>query len=141
LVGTILSASVALSPSAKAQGGDADKILKAMFDYVASQKALSITFDSDIEVITPTLQKIQFTSSGQVQLNCPDKVRATRTGGYTDVEVVFDGKTLTMHNKIPTALRRSRLPDRLIKPSRRRAKSMGLRRRAPISSFPTPTTS
>ena len=70
-----------------------------MSNYVASQKTLSITFDSDIEVITNNLQKIQFTSSGQVQLSRPDKLRATRTGGYRDVEIVFDGKTFTMNNK------------------------------------------
>ena len=45
------------------------------------------------------LQKIQFTSSGQVQLSRPDKLRATRTGGYRDIEIVFDGKMLTVNNK------------------------------------------
>jgi hypothetical protein len=85
--------------AAHAQENDAAKILKAMSDYVASQKTLSITFDSDIEVITSTLQKIQFTNSGQVQLSRPDKLRATRTGGYRDVEIVFDGKMLTVNNK------------------------------------------
>jgi hypothetical protein len=29
----------------------------------------------------------------------PDKLRATRTGGYRDVEIVFDGKMLTVSNK------------------------------------------
>ena len=99
LIGMTLIAGVSLVPHARAQGSDADKILKAMSDHVASQKTLSITFDSDIEVITSTLQKIQFTSSGQVQLSRPDKLRATRTGGYRDVEIVFDGKTLTINNK------------------------------------------
>ena len=96
--GTILL-SLGLSGSAQAQSDDAGKILKAMTDYVSAQKSLSITFDSDIEVITPSLQKIQFTTSGQVQLSRPDKLRVTRTGGYTDVEIVFDGKTLTINNK------------------------------------------
>ena len=99
LVGTILIMSFSFMPHAKAQGAEAVRILKAMSDYVTSQKSLSITFDSDIEVITSGLQKIQFTSSGQVQLSRPDKLRASRTGGYTDVEFVFDGKTLTMNNK------------------------------------------
>ena len=99
LVGTILIMGVSLMPEARAQGGNADKILKAMSDYVASQKAVSVTFDSDIEVITSSLQKIQFTSSGQVQLSRPDKLRATRTGGYRDIEIVFDGKMLTVNNK------------------------------------------
>ena len=74
-------------------------ILKSMSDYLAGQKVISLTFDSDIEVITPELQKIQFTSSGQVLLNRPDKLRAARTGGYTDVELVFDGKTLSILGK------------------------------------------
>ena len=99
LLGTILTMGALLVPEARAQGGDADKLLKAMSDYVASQKAVSVTFDSDIEVITTNLQKIQFTSSGQVQLSRPDKLRATRTGGYRDIEIVFDGKMLTVNNK------------------------------------------
>jgi hypothetical protein len=96
----VLVAITAFMPSARAQkDGDAVKTLKAMSDYIANQKTLSVTFDSDVEVITSDLQKFQFTSSGQVQLSRPDKLRATRTGGYTDVEVVFDGKTLTVNGK------------------------------------------
>ena len=99
-IGTILATSVWLISQASAQGGgDAEKLIKGMADYVASQKTLSVTYDSDIEVITTNLQKIQFTSSGQVQLSRPDKLRATRTGGYRDVEIVFDGKMLTVNNK------------------------------------------
>src|SRR5712692_6349346 len=78
LVGMMLAMSVSFMPRASAQGGGADKILKAMSDYVTSQKTLSVTYDSDVEVITPALQKIQFTSSGQVQLSRPDKLRAAR---------------------------------------------------------------
>ena len=99
LAGMVLAMSISFMPHANAQSNDADQILKKMSDYVASQKTLSVTFDSDIEVITPSLQKIQFTSSGEVQLSRPDKLRATRTGGYRDVEIVFDGKTLTMNDK------------------------------------------
>jgi hypothetical protein len=99
LVVAILTMGVSLVSPARAENGDAEKLLKGMADYVASQKTLAVTFDSDIEVITSHLQKIQFTSSGQVQLSRPDKLRATRTGGYRDVEIVFDGKMLTVNNK------------------------------------------
>ena len=99
LVGTLLTMSVSLLSPASAQSGDAEKILKGMADYVASQKALTVTYDSDVEVITSNLQKIQFTSSGQVQLSRPDKLRVRRTGGYRDVEIVFGGKLLTVNNK------------------------------------------
>jgi hypothetical protein len=76
---------------------DAARILKAMTDYTAGQKSISATFDSDIEVITPDLQKLQFTSSGQIRLERPDKLRIKRTGGYTDVDLVFDGKTVSLY--------------------------------------------
>src|SRR6186713_2924992 len=98
-VGLALVLVVSDMPHASAQEDGASRLLKAMSDYVASQKTISVTYDSDIEVITSTLQKIQFTSSGQVQLSRPDKLRASRTGGYSDIELVFDGKTLTVNNK------------------------------------------
>jgi hypothetical protein len=99
LLAAIVTVSASLMSPASAESGDADKILKAMSDYVASQKTISVAYDSDVEVITSSLQKIQFTSSGQVQLSRPDKLRATRTGGYQDVEVVFDGKLVTVSDK------------------------------------------
>jgi hypothetical protein len=99
LVGIMLMMNISLMPRAQAQSDDANKILKAMSDYIAGQKTLSVTFDSDIEVITPELQKIQFASSGQVQLSRPDKLRTSRTGGYADVEVVFNGKRLLVDKK------------------------------------------
>ena len=77
---------------AHAQEDDAEKILKAMSDYVAAQNSISATFDTDIEVITPDLEKIQFTNSGQLQISRPDKLRASRTGGYADVELCSMGR-------------------------------------------------
>jgi len=88
-----------LLAAAPVHAQDAPKILRAMSDYVAAQKTLSIAFNSDIEVVTSDVQKIQFTASGQVLLSRPDKIRATRTGGYADVELVFDGKTLSVLGK------------------------------------------
>jgi hypothetical protein len=95
----MLVLTVAFVPRAEAQDDGARKILKAMSDYVTSQKTLSLTFDTDIEVVTPELQKIQFTSSGSIMLSRPDKLRATRIGGYADVELVFDGQAFAVLNK------------------------------------------
>jgi hypothetical protein len=93
------AAIVSVGSSARAQDDDAGKILKAMSDYVTSQKSISATFDTSIEVITPEIQKIQFASSGNVMLSRPDKLRASRTGGYADVELIFDGKTVSVLGK------------------------------------------
>src|SRR3954470_151476 len=80
-----------------AKADDAEALLKAMTDYTAAQKAISAAFDSDIEIVTPELEKIQFTSSGKLQLARPDKLRVTRTGGDTDVQLVYDGKTVSLY--------------------------------------------
>jgi len=83
----------------QAQAPDAKTVLKAMSDYVGSQKTIKLTFDSDIEVITPQLEKIQFTNSGELLLSRPDKLRAHRVGGYADVALVFDGKLASIYGK------------------------------------------
>jgi hypothetical protein len=109
--GAALVMAMSCMPSAHAQpGDDAVQILKAMADYVTSQKTISLTYDSDIEVITPELQKIQFASSGQLFLSRPDKIRVTRTGGYADLELVFDGKTATLLAKNLNAFVQTEMP-------------------------------
>jgi hypothetical protein len=99
-----------LVPAAQAQDDNAKELLKSMSDYVISQKDISIAYDSDIEVITAELQKIQFTSSGQLQLSRPDKVHASRTGGYADVEFFFDGKAFAFFAKHLNAFAQSQAP-------------------------------
>jgi hypothetical protein len=101
-IGVVLGAAALLSVTtvlSRADDGDPRKILKAMSDYMAAQKSLSVRYDADIEIITPDLQKIQFTASGDVLVDRQGGLRATRTGGYADVELVFDGKAVIVHNR------------------------------------------
>lgn len=84
-------------PIASASEEEAKAILKSMSDFVGSQQAIDLEFDSDIEVITPKLEKLQFASSGKLSLSRPDKLRARRTGGYADVSLYFNGKTASVH--------------------------------------------
>ena len=100
MLALVLVASLAAAPArAQPQASDAKSILKAMSNYVSSQKTIELKFDSDIEVITPQLEKIQFTNSGEALLSRPDKLRAHRVGGYADVALYFDGKTVSVYGK------------------------------------------
>ena len=92
-------APVPLQAQGSSVNPEAVRILKQMTDYVSSQKTIELKFDSDIEIITPQLEKIQFTNSGEALLSRPDKLRAHRVGGYADVELVFDGKTASVHGR------------------------------------------
>jgi len=90
---------LAAPSAARADEAYAKSQLKAMSDYLAAQEAISFGFDAYLEVVTTDQQKIGLASSGTATLNRPDKIRATRTGGFTDVEMLFDGKTATVFGK------------------------------------------
>ena len=78
---------------------DAKKLLKAMSDYLAAQKTISFAYDTNLDVVTKDHQKLTFASSGTLDLARPDKLRATRVGGFANVETIFDGKTVTVFGK------------------------------------------
>jgi len=78
---------------------NAKALLKAMSDYLASQKTISLSYDAIFEVVSKDHQKLQLATSGTVDLNRPDKIHTTRKTGFSDTEMVFDGKTLSILGK------------------------------------------
>jgi hypothetical protein len=83
----------------KADEAYARRILKAMSDYMAAQKSISFGYDATLEVVTTDEQKLALASSGTLTLERPDKILVTRASGYANVELFFDGKTLTLLGK------------------------------------------
>ena len=77
----------------------AKELLKSMSEYLAKQQAISFNYNATLEVVTNDKQKLALASSGALTLNRPDKIRAVRSGGFVDVETLFDGKTLTLLGK------------------------------------------
>jgi hypothetical protein len=97
---TFMIVSLGTSTGASADEADAKRLLKSMSDYLVAQQAISFEYDATLEVITKDGQKLALASSGTLILNRPDKIRATRSSGFADVEMSFDGKTLTLLGKI-----------------------------------------
>ena len=95
----VATAGITNMSAARADATDAKNLLKAMSDYLAAQKAISFDYDVDLELVSTQQQKIALASSGSLILNRPDKVHLTRTGGFANAEMVFDGKTLTLLGK------------------------------------------
>lgn len=87
------------STGAMADEADAKRLLKAMSDYMAAQESISFGFDATLEVVTSNDQKLALASSGTLTLKRPDKIHVMRAGGFADVEMFFDGKTLTLLGK------------------------------------------
>ncbi|MCS0462395.1 MULTISPECIES: DUF2092 domain-containing protein [Rhizobium] len=86
-------------PDAGAGEAEAKGLLKAMSDYLDAQETISFGYDSNLEVVTKDHQKILLASSGKIKIERPDKIRVARTGGFADVEMIFDGKTLSVLGK------------------------------------------
>ena len=99
VAGLSLIVMLGTSLAVQADEADAKRLLKSMSDYMAAQKALSVDYDATLEVVTKEDQKLALASSGSVSLNRPDKIHVTRSGGFADVEMSFDGKTLTLLGK------------------------------------------
>ncbi len=78
---------------------DADKILKSMSAYLGGLTAFSADADVDNEIIDLSGQKIQFSSSVAITLKRPDKLYVSRKGAFADMEIIFNGKTLTLNGK------------------------------------------
>lgn len=96
LIGAVIIVTV---PEARAadSAAQARSVLKSMATYLESQKAIEFTFDSSIEVITPEIEKIQYTSSGHAVVERPDKMRVWRKGGTGELDLYFDGETATLY--------------------------------------------
>lgn len=99
LVAALLAGGISTPAIAQLESAaSAKRVVKAMSDYMASQNNLSGEFDAELDVITPAVEKIQFSASGSVLLERPNKVRLIRKGGYTEMELLSDGKTVTIVN-------------------------------------------
>ena len=87
-----LTVMLGTSVDARADEADAKKLLKAMSDYLAAQKAISFKYDASLEVVTKDEQKLALVSSGAVTLNRPDKLRAVRAGGFPMSRLLLTGR-------------------------------------------------
>ncbi len=98
---SLSAAILALAAAAplRADEADAQRILQAMSDYLATEQILSFDYDSSLDIVTADLQQLSLAASGTVALSRPDMLRSTRTGGFADVEMFFDGTTLTLLGK------------------------------------------
>lgn len=78
---------------------DADEVLKSMSSYLGGTNNFSFDADIDFEIITNQGQKLQLSSFGTAVVQRPGKIKIQRKGMFADIAFVFDGNTLTVHEK------------------------------------------
>ena len=114
--GTLVAlAGFALAVQAQPAGiaPEAQQLLKASTDFLASQKQFSVETRNTLEVVLKSGQKIEFNHTARMSAQRPDKLRAERTGDLVDQVFYYDGKSLTLHNPKDKAYAQVAAPDTL----------------------------
>ncbi len=95
---TILSALTLLATSClvSADEADARAILATMSDYMTGLQTFAFEYDATLEIVTTEDQKIGLAASGTASIERPGILHATRKGGFADMELAYDGHTLTV---------------------------------------------
>ena len=109
LAAGFIAAAMAMSVPAHAEDDEAKALFKTMADFLAQQTVIAASYDATLEIVTADLEKVGLASSGTLGLSRPDRIRVTRTGGLADVELVYDGKTLSAYGKNLNAFARQPL--------------------------------
>ena len=114
--GTLVAlAGFALAVQAQPAGiaPEAQQLLKASTDFLASQKQFSAETRNTLEVVLTSGQKIEFNHTARMSAQRPNKLRAERTGDLVDQVFYYDGKSLTLHNPKDKAYAQVAAPDTL----------------------------
>jgi hypothetical protein len=77
---------------------EAQRLLKASTDFLASQKQFSAETRNTLEIVLKSGQKIEFNHVARMSAQRPNKLRAERSGDLVHQVFIYDGKSLTLHN-------------------------------------------
>ena len=92
---------------------EAQQLLKASTDFLASQQQFSAETRNTLEVVLKSGQKIEFNHIARVSAQRPNKLRAERSGDLVNQVFTYDGKLLTLFNPQDKAYAQVAAPDTL----------------------------
>jgi hypothetical protein len=92
---------------------EAQRLLKASTDFLASQKQFSAETRNTLEFVLKSGQKIEFNHTARMAAQRPNKLRAERTGDLVNQVFVYDGKSLTLYNPREKVFAQVAAPDTL----------------------------
>ncbi|MBX6374137.1 MAG: DUF2092 domain-containing protein [Acetobacteraceae bacterium] len=96
VVGMCVLAPAPGARAADAVDPDAQGVLAAMSSYLGGLGSFSVEYAAVDEIVTPEGEKLQFIHSGEITVQRPDRMRATRRGAAGAAEVFLDGGALTL---------------------------------------------
>jgi hypothetical protein len=107
-------AAAALCAAAPAPGHADEAFARQRFgemsEYLAGQQTFSFDYDASLDIITDEGQTLTIASSGSIAMERPDRISATREGGFASVAFSFDGTSLTVINRDENVYARADVP-------------------------------
>ncbi len=76
----------------------ADRILRAMSEYLQSADQFTFQADVSYDSVLVNGQKIQYGGTGEITVHRPDRLRVEHRGDEGDLRVVFNGRTFTLYD-------------------------------------------
>jgi hypothetical protein len=81
-----------------------------MSAYLGAQEAFAFDYDASLDIVTGDGQILTIASSGASAMERPDKISASRDGGFASVAFNFDGTTLTVINRDENVYAKADIP-------------------------------
>ncbi len=75
---------------------EADRVLKAMGDYLDSLKAFTFNSEITFDDVLPSEQKLQYSRNSKITVRRPDRIYAETTGDLGNKRLWYDGKQITL---------------------------------------------
>jgi hypothetical protein len=84
------------APAGKGIEPDADRMLRAMTNYLASLQSFKVQSAAIDEVVLGSGQKIQFASESMVSVQRPNRLKSEQIGAANGLAFWYDGKQMTL---------------------------------------------
>lgn len=88
----------------------ADRILRAMSDYLGGLRAFTFEARSSTDVVTEEGQKLEFSATSEVAVQRPNRLRSDRRGSLSDVTLTYDGDELQLYGRKANAYAKADAP-------------------------------
>lgn len=94
----LMAASHLIAPGAYAIDAEADRIMRAMGEYLQSANEFSFHADITRDEILSTGEKVQYGGESDLSVRRPDRLFVDSKGDERRRQVFFDGSTITLFN-------------------------------------------
>jgi len=78
---------------------EAERVVRAMSAYLGGLQTFTADYDVDTDHVMLDGEKLQFSAWGRISMARPDRVHVERHGGLADIELTYDGKTVTIFGR------------------------------------------